>query len=99
MTFAETPLILGTECATGFVLFPVQFKMLFLMLLAAVWLKHFHEAYVVSFYNNVISFHEKMMFYDVVGLKIPLSLMVVRRLSNFFEVFLVKQIQLIYLIG
>lgn len=74
--------------------------MLFLMLLTAVWLKHFYEAYVVSFDNDVISFHENLSLYDVVGLKVPLSLMVVRRrLSNFFKVFLVKQTQLLYLIG
>lgn len=53
--------------------------MLFLVLLTAVWPKHFHEAYVVSFYNNVISFHENVSLYGVVGLKIPLSLRVVRR--------------------
>lgn len=69
--------------------------MLFLMLLTAVWLKHFHGAYAVSFYN-VISFNENVSLYDVVGLKVPLSLMVARRrFSNFFKVFLVKQIQLI----
>lgn len=74
--------------------------MLFLMLLTAVWLKHFHEAYVVSFYNDVISFHENVSLYDVVSLKVPLSLMSVkRRLSNVFKVSLVKQTQLIYLIG
>lgn len=74
--------------------------MLFLMLLTAVWLKHFHEAYVVSFYNYVISFHENVSLYDVVSLKVPLSLMSVRRrLSNVFKVSLVKQTQLIYLIG
>lgn len=58
--------------------------MLFLMLLTAIRLKHFHEAYVVSFYNDVISSHENVSLYDVVGLKVPLSLMVVRRRLKFF---------------
>lgn len=66
------------------------------MLHTAVWLKYCHETYVLSF-CNAISSHENVSLYDFVGLKVTLSLMVLRRRrSNLLKDFLVKQTQMCY---
>lgn len=63
--------------------------MLFLVLHTAVWLKYFHEIH-----NDTVSFHENVSVYDAVGIKVPLSLMVVRRRrSTFFKTSLLKKLR------